>query len=240
MVTRTIERPATSIQSLTGEDWLDVVGYEGFYEVSNFGRVKALPKGGLSQPKIVSAYIRQGRPTVTLNKGPGNKPHNRRVDELVLEAHVGDRPRPTWGPKALDDNLLNVRLENLAWEAGMARATANHKRHSSPRRPIPVAPQHLIIEEDEDDAEVIEAMEADNVLVEALSEIDHEVEEWRVFRAGEAEVIVDPDGILELAKITTDGEGAEMSTDQLGLSEIPDLIRCLRAVVGADWSPTQE
>ena len=27
-----------------GEIWKDVVGYEGLYQVSNFGRVKTLPR----------------------------------------------------------------------------------------------------------------------------------------------------------------------------------------------------
>lgn len=34
------------VQSLEGEIWLPITGYEGLYEVSNFGRVKSLPKVG--------------------------------------------------------------------------------------------------------------------------------------------------------------------------------------------------
>ena len=33
-----------SIESLSNEEWRDVVGYEGLYQVSSLGRVKSLPK----------------------------------------------------------------------------------------------------------------------------------------------------------------------------------------------------
>jgi hypothetical protein len=33
-----------SIESLPNEEWRDIVGYEGLYQVSNLGRVKSLPK----------------------------------------------------------------------------------------------------------------------------------------------------------------------------------------------------
>jgi hypothetical protein len=223
-----------SVQSLSDETWLPVVGYEGFYEVSTQGRVKALPKSGLKSPRIVSVYVRDGRATVTLNK-TGDKPHNRRVDELVLEAHVGPRPRPTWGPKEMNDNKLDVRLENLAWEAGMARATGNHRNSSRQSIPLKaaIAAQHISFEEDPDE---VDRIEVDEALVEELAQIDHEVQEWRVFRSGEAEVIVDPDGLLEIEKVVADGEGAEFSTPRIELGDVPDLIRCLRAVAGADYT----
>lgn len=226
-----------SVQSLPDESWLPVVNYEGFYEVSTLGRVKALPKSGLKSALIVSPYVREGRPTVTLNK-TGDKPHNRRVDELVLEAHVGPRPRPTWGPKEMNDNKLDVRLENLAWEAGMARATGNHRNSSSRSIPLKaaIAAQHLTFEDPQTTPDELDTIEVDEALVEGLDRIDHEVQEWRVFRSGEAEVIVDPDGLLEIEKVVRDGEGAEFSTPRIELGDVPDLIRCLRAVAGADYT----
>ena len=33
-----------SIESLPNEEWRDVVGWEGLYQVSNLGRVKSLPR----------------------------------------------------------------------------------------------------------------------------------------------------------------------------------------------------
>ena len=33
-----------SVESLPNEEWRDIVGYEGLYQVSNLGRVKSLPK----------------------------------------------------------------------------------------------------------------------------------------------------------------------------------------------------
>ena len=33
-----------SLEDLEGEEWRDVVGYEGLYKVSNYGRIKSLPR----------------------------------------------------------------------------------------------------------------------------------------------------------------------------------------------------
>lgn len=46
-----------SIELLPNEEWRDIVGYEGLYQVSNLGRVKSLERGH----KTLSAYIQKDK-----------------------------------------------------------------------------------------------------------------------------------------------------------------------------------
>ena len=83
------------------ERWLPVVGWEGLYEVSSWGRVKSLARGRANGPtgslrqyperikKLVSS--RNGYLYVTLYKnGVGTC---RTVHSLVAEAFIGSRPK---------------------------------------------------------------------------------------------------------------------------------------------------
>jgi hypothetical protein len=89
------------------ERWLPVVGYEGFYEVSDQGRVRSRYR------VLKQARNTQKRLIVCLSKQ--NKARVRLVHHLVLEAFVGLRPSGTeachWNDIA-DDN----RLANLRWD----------------------------------------------------------------------------------------------------------------------------
>lgn len=94
------------------ENWKDVPGYEGLYQVSDLGRVKSARRkgspGGLVKPvkrpdgRLRVALSKQGRVTDFL------------VHRLVLTAFVGHCPE---GKECLhyDDNPENNRLENLRW-----------------------------------------------------------------------------------------------------------------------------
>ena len=63
------------------ERWKPVVGWEGFYEVSDWGRVR----------RIVGQHRSGGYPAVTLSI-PGRPTKRIRVHLLVLEAFKGPRP----------------------------------------------------------------------------------------------------------------------------------------------------
>lgn len=104
------------------ERWLPVSGYEGLYEVSDFGNVRSLDRlsaykdgrSSLRKGRILKAQKDNlGRLQVRLSKDGVGKTF--RVHRLVLEAF--DRPRPEgliachW-----DDNPENNRLENLRWD----------------------------------------------------------------------------------------------------------------------------
>lgn len=81
---------------LYDERWLPVVGYEGLYEVSDFGRVKSLARNksnGVWQAGRVlrPGPQRRGYLTVSLCDVAGVK-KSRRVHRLVLAAFVGECP----------------------------------------------------------------------------------------------------------------------------------------------------
>lgn len=94
---------------LVYEEWKDVTGYEGLYQVSNFGRIKALakyidhPTGSKSyrKEKILSGKInKDGYCVVTLTKNKKQK--CLLVHRLVAEAFI--------------DNPNNYPIINHIWE----------------------------------------------------------------------------------------------------------------------------
>lgn len=105
------------------ERWLPVPGYEGFYEVSDLGRVRGLDRVVMRKNGI--PHTEKGRmrklglahPNGYLNVGlykAGQPPRVRLVHQLVMETFVGPRPA---GYEVLhaDDNPGNNRLSNLRY-----------------------------------------------------------------------------------------------------------------------------
>ena len=97
------------------EQWRDVVGYEGYYQVSNTGRVKRVKTttstkaGHILSPDIAhNRYLR-----VTLCKS--NKPKKHPVHRLVLAAFIGPPPSPIHQCNHANGNRADNRLENLSW-----------------------------------------------------------------------------------------------------------------------------
>ena len=52
-----IDRLFTLKKIFMDEIWKDIEGYEGLYQVSNLGRIKAFAKKGLPQDKILRVQI---------------------------------------------------------------------------------------------------------------------------------------------------------------------------------------
>lgn len=106
------------------EIWKPIKEYEGYYEVSNRGRVRGLDRilsNNYRWPGRIMKFKtnRYGYYSICLHKN-GIK-DERRVHRLVMEAFVG--PLPVKGhTRHLDGNKLNNCLENLAY--GDARS--NH------------------------------------------------------------------------------------------------------------------
>lgn len=82
------------------ERWKPIVGYEGLYEISDFGRVKSLSrtvttkKGwSRSHPERIrkNSYHAYGYPMVTL-KRDGNPGDTRTIHSLIMEAFIGPCP----------------------------------------------------------------------------------------------------------------------------------------------------
>lgn len=112
---------------MTDEQWRPVVGFEGEYDVSNFGRVRSLTRVHVYQridqysgnvidvtrthkgKELRPGRMKSGHLSVALGKG-----NSRCVHVLVLEAFVGPRPAGMEGLHG-DDVPSNNRLDNLRW-----------------------------------------------------------------------------------------------------------------------------
>lgn len=106
---------------MSGETWKDVEGYEGLYQVSNFGRVKALYKeltvgnngGTRIYPEAILALGNSvGYPKVELHKNSKGKSH--KVHALVATAFLPNTlKKPCVNHK--DGNKTNNHVSNLEW-----------------------------------------------------------------------------------------------------------------------------
>jgi hypothetical protein len=92
------------------EQWLDVVGFEGIYQVSNFGRIRSIKTGKIKEQTIQD---NDNRPYLGLWKN--NKQKICRPHKLVMEAFVGIRPQ---GMECChnDGNPQNNHWSNLRWD----------------------------------------------------------------------------------------------------------------------------
>lgn len=103
------------------EEWKDVKGYEGLYQVSNLGRIKSFVGWNgnqyIKREKIMNPYKQRAgknyyRSVIKLKKnGIGQ---DKKVHRLVAEAFI---PNPNNLPKInhIDGNPLNNKAENLEW-----------------------------------------------------------------------------------------------------------------------------
>lgn len=112
------------------EEWKDVVGYEGLYQVSSLGNVRSSdrevtqlhPRSKQGTHRFARTYkgkrlrVRQdniGRCTVSLSKD--GKVRSRRVHQLVAEAFLGHTPDGTLSLVVdhIDNDPSNNRADNL-------------------------------------------------------------------------------------------------------------------------------
>ena len=103
------KEPAPTILQLAGEIWRDIRGYEGDYQVSNFGRIKSF-KNGVA--KILSVITRGLYQVVSLHKNGKGKMFL--VHRLVAQAFL---PNPDNLPEVdhLNGDKTDNRVENLEW-----------------------------------------------------------------------------------------------------------------------------
>ena len=95
------------------EIWKDVVGYEGFYEVSNFGRVMSLNYNKTKKRGLMVGFTTNRKyKRILLSKKGVHQKHS--VHRLVLEAFVvNDENKPY--VNHLDGNPSNNHIDNLEW-----------------------------------------------------------------------------------------------------------------------------
>jgi hypothetical protein len=95
------------------EEWRDIKGYEGKYQVSNLGNVKSLQYKRLGKERILIPYIsNRGYYTVALSMN--SKKAVRTIHRLVAETfveNIEDLPMVNH----IDGNKKNNRADNLEW-----------------------------------------------------------------------------------------------------------------------------
>lgn len=109
-----------SLDDLPNEEWRDIVGHEGLYQVSNLGRVKrmrfvVMRKNGRPhtwKTKIIAQYPRNGylRVPIEIN----GKKISKVVHRLVAFAFITN-PDDYKEINHKDENKLNNKVENLEW-----------------------------------------------------------------------------------------------------------------------------
>lgn len=105
---------------LRNEEWLPVVGYEGFYEVSNLGNVRSLDRllnGAVNKYFAPSKILKQstissGYRCVKLSKNGVSRTHL--VHRLVANCFCANR-QPGFIVNHIDENKFNNGFENLEW-----------------------------------------------------------------------------------------------------------------------------
>lgn len=119
------------------ELWRDVVGYEGLYQVSNFGRVKSLNYHRSGEPRIIAQrQDRYGYKAVNLSKDGAARQVS--VHRLVATAFI---PNPDYLPQVnhKDEDKTNNTADNLEWctnKYNMNYGTHNERCAAGIAKPI--------------------------------------------------------------------------------------------------------
>ena len=117
------------------EIWKPIKGYEGFYEVSNLGRVKSLAYSGgerINRKEIILKSSMSGPkmnyPNIRLYINGKKKIF--RIHDLVAEAFIGKKEE--WMTvDHIDENTSNNNLENLEYVTQRENSARYHKGRSS-------------------------------------------------------------------------------------------------------------
>lgn len=156
------------------EIWRDIKGYEGLYQVSNFGRVKSFREGtkfGKQKEYILKPWlINTGYHAVMLYKEDRTK-HKYQLHRLVAETFI---PNPDNLPcvNHKDENKTNNKVSNLEWctySYNNNYGTAKERAHKTRMKCI----QQL-----REDKTVIATYRSIDVACELLGHNKSELEEW--------------------------------------------------------------
>lgn len=103
---------------IKGEIWKDIAGYEGYYEISNLGRVRNSLKRVITKKLNGNGYFR-----LILYKNKVQK--NKTIHRLLAEAFI---PNPENKPQVNHINGIKTdfRLQNLEWVTGKENSIHAH------------------------------------------------------------------------------------------------------------------
>lgn len=95
--------------------WLPVRGYEGVYQVSAQGEVRAIASRRGSSQRVLKSYPAKRGGYLTVNLSKDAIQRTRTIHSIVAEAFHGPKPLPGYEVRHLDGNRLNNVPQNLAW-----------------------------------------------------------------------------------------------------------------------------
>lgn len=99
------------------EEWKDIEGYEGLYQVSTLGRVRSLPRKNARGQQLKGRYLKPGPTTdgyLSVRPFKDGKGRSILVHRLVAQAFI---PNPYNKPVVNHKNEVKTdnRIENLEW-----------------------------------------------------------------------------------------------------------------------------
>jgi NUMOD4 motif len=118
------------------ERWRPVVGWEGYYEVSDLGRVRSVARVAMRRngsplpirPRVLKpSRTHGGHPAVLLERYPEKR--HPLVHTLVLEAFFGLRPDSTAVARHKDGDINNLAASNLTWDVQRGKNYWAKKTH---------------------------------------------------------------------------------------------------------------
>ena len=92
------------------EQWLDISGYEGLYQISNFGRVKSFY---FKNPRILKPHKVKGYSNVELYKNKKKKQFY--IHRLVMENFCSIENMNVLDVNHKDEDKSNNHISNLEW-----------------------------------------------------------------------------------------------------------------------------
>ena len=111
------------------EIWKDIKGFEGLYQVSNFGRVKSFPRKGTQTTKErIIKFTKSNKNYLVANLKNNNIQQSFSIHRLVAQAFI---PNPDNLPQVnhIDGNKQNNNVNNLEWctnKQNRCHASCNH------------------------------------------------------------------------------------------------------------------
>lgn len=134
-----------NIKYLVNEKWLPIKGYEGLYEVSNYGRVRSLNYRKKGARKVLKCYARLGYYIKTSLVKDGVRKYYR-VHRLVAQAFL---PQPMEGQtqvEHINTDKRDNRVQNLRWvspKGNMANELTRYHMSISHQNPSTVTRQRM-------------------------------------------------------------------------------------------------